>query len=379
MHIKRLKEHLESDGLHVTVYNTSSELQGGHDPAVIQTGPLNRRSIMRYFGAVNGDIIHFHDSSSWAGRVAFTVLFRVLKRSATIVTLHNPDITSLQIVGAGPEENPSLFRRIVGPLLVRMLGLNSALIAVSSDIQRSLLGYGVRSTKVNMIPAHLRPTVTDDDVARVPAEVWDFIAEHSPVVVLTCSFLGLRNGADIYGLDRAVEACSLMRARFPDIGFLTLVTKVADEDYFRRTQEAIVARNVTRHFGLFRSGFELCPVLLRSDLHLRPTLVDGDAVSIREALHFGVPVLASDICARPSGCAVYQADDIRSLVEAAAAILNGASGRHDHVPAHGEVDFYEQVKSVYAALVPSVADSSPHGFPRVSSLGRTAQERPIEG
>ncbi|HZW78922.1 MAG TPA: hypothetical protein VFF50_00505, partial [Candidatus Deferrimicrobiaceae bacterium] len=39
----------------------------------------------------------------------------------------------------------------------------------------------------------------------------------------------------------------------------------------------------------------------RADLMLRTTLFDGDAVSVREALHLGTPVIASDNGMRPSG------------------------------------------------------------------------------
>jgi glycosyltransferase involved in cell wall biosynthesis len=46
---------------------------------------------------------------------------------------------------------------------------------------------------------------------------------------------------------------------------------------------------------------------------LRPTATDGDAVSVREALHLGVPVVASDVVERPTGARVFALDDPKAL------------------------------------------------------------------
>jgi glycosyltransferase involved in cell wall biosynthesis len=41
--------------------------------------------------------------------------------------------------------------------------------------------------------------------------------------------------------------------------------------------------------------------IARSDLMLRTTLYDGDSISVREALHLGTPVIATDNGMRPEG------------------------------------------------------------------------------
>ncbi len=54
---------------------------------------------------------------------------------------------------------------------------------------------------------------------------------------------------------------------------------------------------------------------------LRTTWYDGDAISVREALHFGVPVIASDNGMRPEGTHLIPARDLEALVAAAEKIL----------------------------------------------------------
>ena len=40
-------------------------------------------------------------------------------------------------------------------------------------------------------------------------------------------------------------------------------------------------------------------MLRLTDVLLKPTNTDGDAISVREALYLGVPVVASDVVERP--------------------------------------------------------------------------------
>ena len=54
----------------------------------------------------------------------------------------------------------------------------------------------------------------------------------------------------------------------------------------------------------------------RSDLMLRTTLFDGDAVSVREALHLGTPVIASDNGMRPAGVRLIPKSNLSALLRA---------------------------------------------------------------
>ena len=57
----------------------------------------------------------------------------------------------------------------------------------------------------------------------------------------------------------------------------------------------------------------LLPAFRHDVLYLRPSRSDGDAVSIREALHAGVPVVASDVVERPAGVTLFPSDDVQEL------------------------------------------------------------------
>jgi glycosyltransferase involved in cell wall biosynthesis len=56
--------------------------------------------------------------------------------------------------------------------------------------------------------------------------------------------------------------------------------------------------------------------ITRADLMLRTTWYDGDALSVREALHFGLPVIATDNGMRPEGVRLFPSRDENALLAA---------------------------------------------------------------
>jgi glycosyltransferase involved in cell wall biosynthesis len=64
-----------------------------------------------------------------------------------------------------------------------------------------------------------------------------------------------------------------------------------------------------------------------SDIMLRTTWYDGDAISVREALQLGVPVIASDNGMRPEGTHLIPARNLDALVAIAEKILHNPPPR----------------------------------------------------
>ena len=47
-------------------------------------------------------------------------------------------------------------------------------------------------------------------------------------------------------------------------------------------------------------------VYAKTDVFVRPSITDGDSVSIRECLSLGVPVIASNAVSRPPECILFE-------------------------------------------------------------------------
>jgi len=94
------------------------------------------------------------------------------------------------------------------------------------------------------------------------------------------------------------------------------------------------------------------PVISRSDLFLRPTTTDGDAVSVREALELGVPVVASDAVPRPDAVVLYRAGDLADFVAKVREALERGRDGAVAVPQESAVDAIERI---YEKLLGAVA------------------------
>ena len=52
-----------------------------------------------------------------------------------------------------------------------------------------------------------------------------------------------------------------------------------------------------------------------ADVFLRTTLYDGDSVAVREALHLGTPVVATDNGMRPEGVRLFPVGNLDALCD----------------------------------------------------------------
>ena len=92
-------------------------------------------------------------------------------------------------------------------------------------------------------------------------------------------------------------------------------------------------------FGFRATSFY--PVYGLVDVLVRPTLSDGDAMSVREALHYGIPTVASDAVPRPDGVVVFcsrDQDDFEGAVRQTLERLDVERERLKHRPSDTAVD-----------------------------------------
>jgi glycosyltransferase involved in cell wall biosynthesis len=64
-----------------------------------------------------------------------------------------------------------------------------------------------------------------------------------------------------------------------------------------------------------------------ADVVVRSTFVDGDAITVREALSLGVPVVASDTAFRPDGVTLFRKGDAADLSAKLVAVLSGIEAK----------------------------------------------------
>jgi glycosyltransferase involved in cell wall biosynthesis len=258
--------------------------------------PKTALQVCRLLARLPYDIVHLHIGGKLTRRLlGLAWLCASLPGKRAVLTFHSggyPDS------GAGRSASP---RTIRGFIMRRF----DRIIAVNEQIAELFRRLGVPPDRVRLIPPHAL------SVAPAPSlpEPWSgFVTGHSPVLIT----VGLLEPE--YNLATQIAVLGDVRRHFPNAGLL-IIGSGSLEGELRR---AIAGQPHRAHVML--AGDVPHSITLRaiaaSDLLLRTTLYDGDSIAVREALHLGTPVIATENGQRPSGVKLIPKPD-RVVLQAA--------------------------------------------------------------
>jgi glycosyltransferase involved in cell wall biosynthesis len=225
-------------------------------------------------------------------------------------------------------------------------------VAVNAEIAAELARAGVRPGRIEILAAYT-PTLLEPP--QTPPALAAFRAAHAPML---SAYLG---PGPIYGAGVLLEAFARVRARRPAAGLAC---------FGAHGDERIRGPGL---LGLGELGHRAAlGVLEASDAFVRPTLVDGDAVTVREALALGTPVVASDAAPRPDGCVTFRTGDAAEL----AARLDEVLAAPRTAPPAAGPDPVDRLVEIYRELR---AHPGERGRAASARAGRTRAESPAAG
>lgn len=163
-----------------------------------------------------------------------------------------------------------------------------------------LVSYSIESAFIPP-PLHAKASIQ----ATYPSSLDIFMQEHTPLFLMSAAHLMLIDGKDVYGIDATIEMLGRLKQEYPDAGLIIGLAQIGNGAYFSHLQNMMKLQDVSESIFILHGNKELWPLYERVDLFLRPTLSDGDSISIREALFLNAPVVASDVTHRPSAVLVY--------------------------------------------------------------------------
>jgi len=187
-------------------------------------------------------------------------------------------------------------------------------------------GYTLPSATV-VEPAFLPPPLDEESAIRetYAPETLRFVESRRPLLVANAFRIVFHEGVDLYGLDLCLALVDEIRKEHPDVGLLLALAEVGDAPYYARLRDEVSRRGLDAHVHFMTGQRQLWPLLKAATVLLRPTTTDGDAISIREALYFGRPVVASDVVARPQGTVLFASRDLASFIAATRRALTQSS------------------------------------------------------
>ena len=311
IHIVRFLALLAANGHQARVLPYTGTTRNGRLGKGLQAlGQLLRLYGRRLLGP--GRVLHLH----YGGLGYFLALAPLLRTTGSrlVVTFHSVRVVhDLEQAGAGRRA------RALG-LLARF----DLFVAVRPEIGAALRGLGLGGPAITVMPAFLPPAPSETDLTRLPAAVaktlTEALADGRRQVCCAAYYLGAGYGhPDVYGIEELAAALDrLDPAQGPPVDLWVFISNRPDTEERRRIEQDLRERSVRwRRFGLHLCfGLPMIPVLSRASAFVRPSREDGDSVAVREALSFGLPVLASDVVVRPQEAVLVTMRDPEALAAA---------------------------------------------------------------
>jgi glycosyltransferase involved in cell wall biosynthesis len=227
-------------------------------------------------------------------------------RGGCVLTLHSGMVP-------GYLENAPRWRRRLAALTC---SLYRQVVCVSTEIGDAVLSLGLQPRRIEVLPAFL---CTESPGASPEPGLLAWVGRYRPLFSTVLFF------RPEYGFDLLVACLARLSRLYPSFGCLVMGSGEQRAEAERRVREAGLEESVLL---LGDVKHEACLALMSvCDVFLRPTLEDGDSISVREALSMGVPVVASRVGTRPAGVILFDPGDLEAMlaaIELALAVKNGS-------------------------------------------------------
>jgi hypothetical protein len=294
VYIKRMKDFLDSKNIANQVWDYS-RIKKNEENVVNLWFPF-----IPFYYAINKDIkiIHYHIVGTMTKNYIGFFNRNFFKKRKKILTIH----------GACK----GLFDRN-RKLICKSLNSFDAIICMTNNDKKYLIENGI-IIDIYDIPGFIPPTIKEQDIKEISRDVWNFINDHKPLISANASNISFYKQQDLYGIDMCIELCTNLKNEYPHIGFIFSIPSINDYEYFKTMKQRIIQNGIEDNFLFFTKPYQLYPILMKSDIFVRPTNTDGDAISIREALYLKIPTVASDVVPRPEGTLIFGNRDIEDFI-----------------------------------------------------------------
>lgn len=129
---------------------------------------------------------------------------------------------------------------------------------------------------------------------------------------------------DLYGIFQTLVLYEDLLQKYPNIKFVLMIGELGNDEFSGSIEKYVHRLNNHKNFIFLSGGLSQLPLLDKTIVLLRLTKTDGDSVSVKEALHFGAKVIATNIAPRPETVLLVEPNDINSVKSKLINLLNGS-------------------------------------------------------
>ncbi len=288
IHISRLVNLLKNDFQFEFI--DESPIENAID-GVYNIRSKNAFKYLKLIGSAN--IVHIHTGTWWLRCIH--IVFSKLLFKKTIVTIHS--MSNLQTSFSKSVTRFFLFfvNQIitVSPIIAEKMKLNNA----------------------QVMPAFLPPILENEP--NLPEVIIEKLSGHANkrIIVSNAFELVMHKGQDLYGLDMLIDVARAIKRNTRNY-FIVFVVASQKKDPILDTYKKTVEDEGLNDVIYIHSGsISFVNLIQKSDVVVRATNTDGDAITVREAMYLERPIIASDVVNRPDGTILFETRNSNDLFQ----------------------------------------------------------------
>jgi len=320
-------KHEYSDGIEYTIIAIL-----GNYPPPLGGVSVHIKRVMHKFKQQHNRVHHFDtlDRTTTAGYVMRLVWF-LLRIKPGIVYYHTIDLNSRLI----EFHLLTMLKKIVRFKLVvvehncrhlydrsseykatfsRLMRAVDHLVLIGNATEKSYKANRIVTPQITTIEAAFLPPDQQEEQAILdtyPDQLRIFIKSHAFIITVNAFQLTLLEGKDLYGIDQCIELLRILGDK--NAGLIIVLGHMGDIEHYQLLKQRIKLYGLQDQCLWIMGQKELWPIIKYSQIFLRPTLSDAESVSVQEALHFKVPVVASDACIRPAKVLTFKTGNVEDF------------------------------------------------------------------
>ena len=309
-HLVALRNYLTQQSIPCDVINLTRHRRADGEGLYYPRTPLH---VLRLLFQHPYDVAHFHIGGHLTPRLlALLLAGSSIPGKKTLLTFHSG---GYPLSPWGSKAHPLTPRALILRRLDGLIGVNQEI----ADFYRRC---GIASGRIRVISPYAPVSAPAGKV--LPPPLGKFFGAHEPVLLS----VGLLESE--YDLPQQIRVLEEVRKEFPRAGLVIIGSGSLDQFLTglilenREKEHILLCGDVPHDTTLL--VIQNCSALLRT------TLYDGDALSVREALQLGTPVIATDNGMRPEGVHLIPPSNLDALRTAISDCLRGSGNTTKPIP-----------------------------------------------
>ena len=327
VHSMRLFESLKHHNSGIAFKNFTGTYSN-HDDHIYNVNGFLKEFLKLMFASKR--IVHLHSNNIYLW-LAFSLF---IWRHSVIITLHNQKLR--KYLGYIETVTRKIFLRKVDYIILN-----------DEDLAQHIINkYHIKKSKFQIIPAFI-PPIHKEEIG-LDVSFLDFRKKYKFIISTSAWKLYKIDNIDVYGIDQIIEAIYLLKKEGIVVGLILIIPISEDSEYQTELLNRIKQYKLNDQIMLVNKSIpNAYEVWKLSDLYIRATSTDIEGLTIKEAMYYKTPVIASDAVKRPEGCIIYKFNNIENLKDK---ILKIFTGDLSYSSFSSQSDTVEKIFTLYNKL-----------------------------